>query len=429
MSGKLVDNLGRASGKIKAGASGANVTYDTTEKTSNFTAVAGEGYLVDTSSSAITATLPASPTAGDAVAFKDYTGTFGTNNLTIARNGEKIQGSAANSLISTNRASLVCVYVDSTEGWVFVEESNVGDLNAASYISASGGTVTTSGDFKIHTFNSSGTFTVCSVGNSCGSTTVDYLVIAGGGGGGSGPSGGVGGGGGAGGFRTNFPQPATGGLPVSAQGYPITVGAGGGNSAGGNNSVFSSITSAGGGEGGKGRPDSSGNDGAAGGSGGGGGTTPENPASGKTGTGGAGNTPPVSPSQGNAGGAGFAFQGHSHGAGGGGGHAAAGSCGGGSTGGAGGNGSPSTINGSDVTRAGGGGGAASQPILPAGNETEGAGGSGGGGAGEVRPCHPDHPESTGGGDNTGGGGGGGNIGGNGRSGGSGVVIIRYKFQN
>ena len=58
----------------------------------------------------------------------------------------------------------------------------------AQFVTASGGTETTSGDFKIHTFNSSGTFTVNSAGNPAGSTTVDFLVVAGGGGGGQSPN-------------------------------------------------------------------------------------------------------------------------------------------------------------------------------------------------------------------------------------------------
>jgi hypothetical protein len=401
MSGKVVDNLGRSSGKIKEGTSGANVKYDTTEKTSNFTAEAGVGYLVDTSSSAITATLPASPNAGDAVAFKDYTASFATNNLTIGRNSEKIQGNASDSTISTNRASVVCVYVDSTEGWVFVEESNVGDLDATAFVAATGGTITTSGDFKIHTFNSSGTFTVTNAGNACGSNTVDHLVVAGGGGGGGagGPSNGTAGGGGAGGYRESFPNPATGGLPVSAQAYPITVGAGasggGGNPNGasaaggvGSTSTFSTITSAGGGGG----AGTGGNPAPAGGSGGGGGpnTGPApfnaNP--------GAGNTPPVSPPQGNAGGTGSPPL---HGGAGGGG---AGSAGANGPAGAGGSGTTSTINASPVTRSVGGAG--SPPSPSAGGSNTGTGGGGGRG-----------PSNNAGG----------------ASGGSGVVIIRYKYQN
>ena len=412
MSGKVVDNLGRSSGLIKEGSAGANVKFNTTAQSSNFTAEAGVGYLVDTSSSAITATLPASPTAGDAVAFKDYTATFATNNLTIGRNSEKIQGTANDSLISTIRASVVCVYVDSTEGWVFVEESNVADLDATAFVAATGGTVATSGDFKIHTFNSSGTFEVTNGGNACGSNTVDFLVVAGGAGG----AGDWAGGGGAGGYRESFPNPATGGTSVSAQEYPITVGGGGaaGNTTtrgtSGANSVFSSITSAGGGGGGADNfrnpsgpctssdPDYYDDDGVAGGSGGGGAID---------GSGGAGNTPPVSPAQGFAGANGNRSNGLQGG--GGGGASETGQTQ------AGGDGRASTITASSVTRGGGGGGAR--------NGSTGAGGAGGGGVGgNAGNC------SSAGTANTGGGGGAMNGPNNGNAGGSGVVIVRYKFQ-
>ena len=217
------------------------VDWQTTKKTSDFTAATTEGYFVDTSSGAVTATLPSSPSAGAIVGFKDYTGTFASYNLTIARNGSNIQGNANDSKIITNRASVIMVYVDSTEGWVFTLESNVGDLQDKEYVTATGGTITTSGDYKIHTFTSSGTFTVSAAGNAAGSNTVDYMVVAGGGGGGGSTSpGGGGGGGGGGGWRassgtasgsyTAGPSPLTSpvsALPVSAQGYPITVGAGG----------------------------------------------------------------------------------------------------------------------------------------------------------------------------------------------------------
>jgi len=160
MTGIISQNLNRSSGLIKESAGG--ISWDTTAKTSNFTAETGKGYFVNTTDGAITATLPASAEAGDIVAFADYTGTFNSNNLTIARNSHKIQGLSTNSLISTIRASVVLIYVDSTKGWVYTVESNVADLEAASFIAATGGTVTTSGDFKIHTFSSSGTFEVTS---------------------------------------------------------------------------------------------------------------------------------------------------------------------------------------------------------------------------------------------------------------------------
>ena len=87
-------------------------------KTTNFTAVAGEGYFINTTSGAITMTLPATPTLGDFVTFIDYAGTFDTNNLTIGRNSENIQGSAADLTVSVERAANTLVYTDGTQGWL-----------------------------------------------------------------------------------------------------------------------------------------------------------------------------------------------------------------------------------------------------------------------------------------------------------------------
>lgn len=87
-------------------------------KTTAFTAVAGEGYFINTTSGAITMTLPASPTIGDEVSFIDYAGTFDTNNLTIGRNSENIQGSAADLTVSVERAANTLVYTDGTQGWL-----------------------------------------------------------------------------------------------------------------------------------------------------------------------------------------------------------------------------------------------------------------------------------------------------------------------
>ena len=157
------------------------------------TGVSGRGYFINTTSAAHTFTLPSSAIRGDNISIKDYAGTFATYNLTIARNGHNIQGVANNSLISTNRASVVLVYVDVTRGWEFVEESNVADLQEALFTSATGGTITTSGDFKIHSFTGDGCFAVSILGNTAGGgSNVDYLVVAGGGGAGSYISGGGG---------------------------------------------------------------------------------------------------------------------------------------------------------------------------------------------------------------------------------------------
>jgi hypothetical protein len=87
-------------------------------KTASFNAVAGEGYFINTTGGVITMTLPATPTIGDFVSFIDYAGTFDTNNLTIGRNSENIQGSAADLTVSTERAANTLVYTDGTQGWL-----------------------------------------------------------------------------------------------------------------------------------------------------------------------------------------------------------------------------------------------------------------------------------------------------------------------
>jgi hypothetical protein len=404
------------------------VNWDTTAKTTGFTAVSGVGYFVDTTAGAITVTLPISPSAGAIVAITDYAGTAATNNITVGRNGSNIEGLAANVTISVNRDSITLVYVDSTQGWLAVND-NTAALTPPQYVAATGGTITTCGNFKIHTFTGPGTFTVSSAGNSLGSNSVDYMVTAGGGGAASGYGNGNGvGGGGAGGFRQNFPSPAIAGLPVTATAYPVTVGGGGSGGAGsrgcgqlgqsgtsGSPSVFSTITSTGGGF--SGRAGVASNPGGSGG----GGSSLNNGF-------GSGNTPPVSPPQGNNGGnmAGDSG-GNKYIGGGGGGSSAAGSNGSSDNPalngtGNGGTGTVSSINGSPVTYAGGGGGG--------GFTAAGSGGPGGGGAGNFSTGN-----GTAGTTNTGGGGGGGGwgpaggpVGGTGGAGGSGIVVIRYKFQ-
>ena len=87
-------------------------------KNANFTAVARKNYFVDTTSNVVTATLPASGTAGDEIHFLDVSGTFDTNNLTVGRNSHKIQGLASDLVVSTERAGFTLVYLNATQGWL-----------------------------------------------------------------------------------------------------------------------------------------------------------------------------------------------------------------------------------------------------------------------------------------------------------------------
>jgi hypothetical protein len=381
------------------------VDWDTTAKTASFTAVSGNGYFVNTTSGAITVTLPAG-SAGDIVGISDYASTFQTNNVTITPNGtDKINGSVENATLSTQGIAVSLVYVDSTRGWKSVTGSD-SDVTGASFITATGGTITTCGNCKIHTFTGPGTFCVSAIGDNPTNNEISYMVVAGGGGGGESVEGQQAGGGGAGGFRENkspvttyTASPLDGSSPitVTATSFPITVGGGGAGGSGptggpgvdGSNSIFSTITSAGGGGGGTGSNAGTGKQGADGGSGGGQGANNSTAEAG-----GSGNTPPVSPPQGNNGGPNVTGPG-------------AGGSGGGATAAGtnapdpnannpGGAGATTSINASPITYSGGGGNS---------------------------DCGPGNSASA----NTGDGGDGGknNCGG---AGGSGIVIIRYKFQ-
>ena len=451
-------------GKTVALASGASQTgfgrtgtvdWQTTIKTGDFTAANGEGYFVDTSSGAVTVTLPSSPSAGNIVAVKDYANTADTNSITIARNGSNIDGTANDPIIANEGGSVTLIFADSTKGWLVTDAAQKSDISFPTFIAATGGTVTTvCTNFKVHTFTGPGTFCVSCAGNAAGSNTLEYIVVAGGGG--SKVAGG-----GAGGFRFASPSlaPATypgkplaapAGLTASVGAIPVTVGGGGAGTtnscspspvaARGSNSIFSTITSTGGGAGG-GRTCASGPQQAAenavnpGGSGGGGFTTP-----GGSGPAPTGNTPPVSPAQGKNGGTSSNQSTNAVGTGGGGGatsvggNGATGPSSSGGTAGNGGDGAgiPTAFGSNGVPcgsfrfyAGGGGGGAQKNPVSA---EDAGTGGKGGGGTGKKGTSGSAAPSGTA---NSGGGGGGSgpstacNQGG---SGGSGIVIIRYKFQ-
>ena len=439
-SGVSITNSGTASG---FGATGA-ASWNTTVKTGDFTAVNGEGYFVDTTSGAVNVTLPAGA-AGSVIAVKDYAKTFDTNAVTLVRNGsDKIGGQTINATLNIEGQAVTLVFIDSTQGWLVTDSGLQSDANQSQFVTATGGTITTCGNFKIHTFTGPGTFCVSCAGNCAGSNLVDYMIVAGGGSGGCGRLSATcsSGGGGAGGWRASSgtasgsynagPGPLTSpvsSLPISVQGYPIVVGAGGASAAsttsnnGSPSSAFS-LTSTGGGGGGSGgasqgpenRP---GNPGGSGG-GVGGGCSPGSE------TVGAGNTPPVSPPQGNNGGGGTPTNGF----GGGGGATAVGGTGTGPTASrAGGAGATSCISASPTAYAGGGGAGGSSAASTGGNASPcGTGGRGG----NHPSASPSSPTSgTSGTTNRGGGGGG--MGSactsaTSGAGGSGIVIIRYKFQ-
>jgi len=403
------------------------VNWSSTIYSTDVTAVSGVGYFVNTISAPVTVTLPASPSFGNVVAVKDWGSNSATNRITIARNGSLIESNASDIYINNHGLATTLVYSGATKGWMVTDSGDASDLQLPAFISATGGTVLTCGNYKTHIFTANGCFVVSSIGNDLGSNSVEYMVVAGGAGGGYGR----GGGGGAGGYRTNFPSPTTAGLPVAVTTYPISIGAGGAGSpigVSGNNSIFSTITSTGGGNGGgeAGYQPSTG--GSPGGSGGG---------AASPGTSGSGNTPPVSPSQGFPGGT--VDNGNNLGKGGGG----ASTVGGSPTipapaqtlpayGGRGSNwpnpafgptatsyGTPGPV--ADTRYFAGGGGGS-------GNCGEfGNGGSGGGGPGTGPPGSTGIAGTT----NTGGGGGGGAgtaSRGRGGAGGSGIVVIRYKYQ-
>jgi hypothetical protein len=454
--GVTISNNGTATG---FGATGA-VNWDVASiKTVDFTATAGVGYFVDTATTgAVDVTLPASPTAGDVVGVADYANNFGTVNCTLLRNGSNIGGMTLDATMTTSGVAVTLVYVDATKGWIVTDSGNQSDAPTATYVAATGGCITTCGNFKVHTFLAPGTFTVTCSGNPIGSSSVDYMIVGGGGGGQSRNAKNpcyaqryANGAGGAGGWRASSgaasgcysagPAPLVGlvsaytvaGTPASPGAYAVVVGGGGpsptipSTDAAATPGVASSVfckTSAGGGGGAYGAVPGFHGNADNGGSGGGAGGVPCS-------TIGSGNTPPTTPPQGNPGGTGTSAA--STAGGGGGGAGGNGQAGAGNpgppdaTGGAGGAGVASNISFSSVSYAGGGGGGAGYPG-GSGTITGGTATAGGGAGGQVSPTN-----GTAGTVNTGGGGGGSGGTGScgtcrGGNGGSGIIIIRYKYQ-
>lgn len=375
---------------IKAG-SGAGVEWDSTAKTAAFTADANSGYFVDTSSAAITVTMPSSPSAGDVVKIVDYGANAATNNITIT-SSDDIENSSDDKVINYNKGAVELVYSGSTKGWLVASAAN----ESATALEDS-------------TFD------------------VDYLVVAGGGGGGrsSTVSSYGTGGGGAGGLRTSFGSTSGGGASAenalsidTGTTLTITVGTGGsGSSSLGTN----------GGDGGASKIESSDITNVTTVGGGGGGS----PTGSTGGSGGGGKAPTGS------GGTGTSSEGYAGGDGGSGGYGNAG--GGGGAGGAGEDGEAESAVQSSGTATGGDGGDGLN-ISITGTSTGYAGGGAGGitwhtyttypagthGGGSITAANAAGGNGT---DGTGGGGAGGSTNGtvaaNGGDGGDGIVILRY----
>ena len=404
------DTVSLASGASQSGfGRSGTVDWDTTPKTATFTAVSGDGFFCNTTAGAFTCNLPAGA-AGAIVSLADYAGTWQTNNLTVSPNGSENIGSVnADVVLSTEGQSVTFVYVDGTQGWINVQDST-SNVRGNPNLEATGGTITTCGNCKIHTFTGPGTFTVSNVSSTAANNIVSYAVVAGGGGGASDANtNNRQGGGGAGGYRElkNPVTPYTASpldgyctpanrVTVTATAYPITVGGGGtghpssqGSGSRGSNSIFSTITATAGGAGTMGTAAPEPSNGPGGSGGGSSGNSPTDSV-----LGGNGNTPPTTPAQGNDGGDGAQPD---KGGGGGGGAGGAGSNGSPSSACApGGAGTPSAISGSATTYSAGGNSRGGT----AGTTNRGKGGDGGCGSPSIASG----------------------------AGGSGIVIIRYKFQ-
>jgi hypothetical protein len=153
--GATITNSGTAAGFGSTG----EVSWNTTKITADpGPAVSGVGYFADTSSAAFTITLPASPSAGNVVAISDYTGTFATNNLTVGRNSSNINGAASDLILNADNTTATLIYVDATEGWRVIDTGALSEVNDVQFVAATGGTITTCGDFKTHVFTGPGTF-------------------------------------------------------------------------------------------------------------------------------------------------------------------------------------------------------------------------------------------------------------------------------
>ena len=377
---------------------GGGITYESNIKDSDFTAVAGKGYFVDTTSGTVTVNLPTSASLGDEIIFIDYSDNWSTNSMFLYSPPLNYQ-SFADSDIEINSddyRTVHIIYSGATQGWLPRKYDGGQHSSGALYGTdgpISGGYTYTTGGYRYYKFTSSATFVVADT------VTAEAILVAGGGGGGRDDySGGRGAGGGGAGGMINAQTLNL----VSGNNLTVVIGAGGtnpgtngaGGTNGGNTSVTGLTTATGGGGGGSHSTSTNLDNAGSGGSGGG----ATNGRTGKSGTSG----------QGNDGAAGYGGI-FSYGGGGGGGKGAAATT---NSGGAGSNTysawATATSSGDNGYYAGGGAGGGGANTAGV-NGSNGGGGSSNNGPGTV---------------NTGGGGGGNRYSTAG-SGGSGIVIIRH----
>jgi hypothetical protein len=85
-------------------------------KTTNFVLTAGQKYIIDTTSSVVSAQLPANPATGDTISFLDYGNTWPSKNFVIERNGKAIETLNENLSCNTS-AAFSMTYVGGSYGW------------------------------------------------------------------------------------------------------------------------------------------------------------------------------------------------------------------------------------------------------------------------------------------------------------------------
>lgn len=132
-----------ANGRLRFNSAGDLVADDSPEnflvKVAAYLAVSGDRIALNTTAEALTVTMPASPSAGDRVQILDAAGTFNSNNLTVGRNGSKINSSDSDIIVGSQNAIIELIYINSTIGWKAVYSAQaVGAQTITGALSATG---------------------------------------------------------------------------------------------------------------------------------------------------------------------------------------------------------------------------------------------------------------------------------------------------